>query len=171
LLFLKQCDKSLQIISPLSDSNFKDVSGFHNPEHAHRSISYRWKVRQELVILILVRDDLGLEVNSKQRPKLMMLPHLANGSIRLVSRVSHVHLPVERSSLASYARANLSEHDIADSQLLELILAIRLIVFLVDHERRSESEDVCVCHTYHLFIMLVFVIHVHGQRLDALRVY
>ena len=100
-----------------------------------------------------------------------MLAGLVQQRIRLHLRVSLVPGPVKRRGLASFARANLPEHHIGHSQLLELLLTVRLLVRLVDHDRWPEGPYFAVVHPEHLFVFLVLLEEQHAQRLDALLVH
>lgn len=98
----------------------------------------------------------------------MMLAGLANCGIWFVLGVPHVEIPIEGHGLAPLARADLSEHDVCNSQLLVFIFNIRVVVLLIYDETSPEDIVIGINLGDHFLIMHIFVIHVHSQSIHRL---
>ena len=64
----------------------------------------------------------------------------------------------------------MPEHHVADSQLLELLLTVRLVILLIEDDRRPESPHLTVILLNQLLIVSVLVGVHHTQLLDTLLV-
>ena len=77
--------------------------------------------------------------------------------------MSDVQFPVERGCLAPLTWADLSKHNISDSHLLELVLTVRLVVLFINHECRSESDNISIYQGASFFTVFVLVVHIDSQ--------